>query len=401
MDREIVINGKKIKNRVLIQPMEGADGLLDGGLSELTIRRYHRFAKSGAGIIWFEAVAVCSEGRANPHQLYLTEENMSQYKKLVEEIKAISKQKFGFEPIIIIQLTHSGRQSSPIDKFAPLVAFRSDFLEKGKENLDYTVVSDEYLDSVSKMYAKSAKLASAAGFDGVDVKCCHGYLFDELLGAHNREGRYGSTFEGRTKLFFDCVDSVKNAVQDMIITSRINASDCYPYPNGYGVDKNNQIDLSECKKILNILANKGVEMVNISLGNPYLIPHINRPCTGAAESIETGLKRIKDIMVELSKDSPVALVMSGLTALKDKALDYGKQMLDEGVCDFIGYGRMAFAYPDFYTDYLANGKLDKSKCCIMCSNCTKLMRSGTVSGCPIRDGEVYMPYFQKYVEGKK
>lgn len=401
MNREIVISGKTIKNRVLIQPMEGADGSLDGGLSELTIRRYHRFAASGAGVIWFEAVAVCPEGRANPHQLYLHEGNKQQYAKLLAEIKEISERKFGYRPMVIIQLTHSGRQSRPVDDFAPIVAYRSDFLEKGKENLNYTLATDEYLDTIPAMYAASAKLAKEVGFDGVDIKNCHGYLMAELLSAFDRPGKYGGNFEGRTRLYFDCVDSVINSVDDMIITTRLNSSDCYPYPHGFGGNERNEIDLTECKKIINILAAKGVEMVNITLGNPYLIPHINRPCTGAPESMSDGLLRIKNIMAELSVDSPVKLVMSGLTPMKEQALSYGQSMLDAGYCDFIGYGRMAFAYPDFYVDYLTNGKMDAKKCCTMCSNCTKLMRAKTVAGCPIRDREVYLPYFKQFVGGGK
>ena len=149
------------------------------------------------------------------------------------------------------------------------------------------------------------------------------------------------------------------------------------------------------------MGNKGIDLVNITLGNPYLIPHINRPCANAPESMSVGLERFKNVMKELSENCSVKLVMSGLTPLKNKALDYGQEMLDKGYCDFIGYGRMAFAYPDFYADYLKNGKLDSKKCCIMCSNCTKLMRARSVAGCPIRDKEVYLPYYKQFVEVKK
>ena len=75
--------------------MEGCDGTSDGNIGELTERRYMRFAESGAGIIWFEATAVCQEGRANPRQLYLTEENVDTYKSLLDNIRKASIEKFG------------------------------------------------------------------------------------------------------------------------------------------------------------------------------------------------------------------------------------------------------------------------------------------------------------------
>ena len=46
-----------IPNRLSIQPMEGFDAKLNGSPSELTYRRYTRYAKGGAGLIWFEATA--------------------------------------------------------------------------------------------------------------------------------------------------------------------------------------------------------------------------------------------------------------------------------------------------------------------------------------------------------
>ena len=81
----------------------------------------------------------------------------------------------------------------------------------------------------------------------------------------------------------------------------------------------------------------------------------------------------------------------------DRAIKLIEKLLSEGIGDFAGFGRMTFAYPQFFRDYLEKGELDKNKVCLKCSKCTELMRAGTVSGCVIRDSECYMPYYQKYV----
>ena len=47
-----------IPNRLSIQPMEGFDAKLDGSPSDLTFRRYKRYAKGGVGLIWFEATGL-------------------------------------------------------------------------------------------------------------------------------------------------------------------------------------------------------------------------------------------------------------------------------------------------------------------------------------------------------
>ena len=402
LETPLKIYNTEIRNRVVFHPMEGCDGTPDGAVGELTRRRYIRFAQSGAGIIWFEATAVTNEGRANPRQLYLNENTFDSFRDTVKEIKSVCAEKNGFEPVIIVQLTHSGRFSKPQGTPAPIVAYRNSHWETGREDQPYVVADDDYLSTIPQKYYDAAILAKKAGFDGIDVKCCHGYLFNEFLSAYDRDGIYGGTLENRTRLYFDCIDAVKKAVgEDVFVTTRLNACDCFPYPYGYGVDENNNICLDETKQIIKSLYDKGIRLINLTLGNPYLIPHINRPCLNAPEDGDVGVKRIYDITKELNNAFPdMSFVASGLTFPGENALEYAEKIIEDGVADFAGFGRMTFAYPAFYKDYLADGRIDKSKVCLKCSKCSMLMRAGTVAGCPIRDGEVYMPYYQKYVMKK-
>src|SRR6185369_5495 len=58
--------GLTLGNRFAIHPMEGWDGTADGKPTELTVRRWKNFGRSGAKLIWGgEAVAVRHDGRAN------------------------------------------------------------------------------------------------------------------------------------------------------------------------------------------------------------------------------------------------------------------------------------------------------------------------------------------------
>lgn len=400
LEKSFKIYNREVANRVVFQPMEGCDGTFDGKPDELTARRYMRFAEGIPGIIWFEATAVCHEGRANPRQLYMNEKNVESFKNLVSEIKQKCFEKAGYKPIIIVQLTHSGRYSKPDGSPAPIVAYRNELWEKGKENQPFNVATDEYLSTIPSMYSKAAKLAAEAGFDGIDVKCCHGYLFNELLSAYDREGNYGGSFENRTRLYFDCIDEVKKAVgEKLFVTTRLNACDCFDYPYGFGVNDKNEIDLSETKKIIEILREKGIGLVNITIGNPYLIPHINRPYLASSpEDGNIGMARVYRVTKEICESFPdVDFIVSALSFEGENSADYAEKLLNENVGAFAGFGRMTFAYPDFYKDWVEKGKLDKKKVCIKCGKCSELMRAGTVSGCVIRDSGVYMPYYEKYV----
>lgn len=399
LESPLKIHNKTIQNRIVFHPMEGCDGTYKGAVDELTRRRYLRFAKSGAGIIWLEATAVCNEGRANPRQLFLNEETKDSFRTLVKEVKEISLKENGFEPVIIVQLTHSGRFSKPNGTPEPIVAYRNALWEKGKENQPYFVVIDDYCKTIPEKYYEAAKLAEEVGFDGIDVKCCHGYLFNEFLSAKERDGIYGGSLKNRTRLYFECIDSVRRAVTDNVfVTTRLNACDCFPYPYGYGVDENNNIDLTETKVIIENLYKKGIRLINLTLGNPYLIPHINRPCINAPEDGDVGVRRIYDVTKELNEAFPdMHFIASGLTYPGENAMTYAEKIINDNVASFAGFGRLTFAYPDFYKDYLQKGELDKNKLCLKCSKCSELMRAGTVAGCPIRDKDVYMDYYQKFV----
>lgn len=399
INEKITVNGRNINNRIVFQPMEGCDGTVEGNVGELTKRRYMRFAESGSGIIWFEATAVCKEGRANPRQLYLNEENIYSYKNLLQNMRRASFEKFGYTPMIILQMTHSGRYSKPNGTPEPIVAYRNSLYEKDKENLPYHIITDEECDALPEMFAHTARLAEQAGFDGVDIKCCHGYLLDEFLSAYDRAGKYGGSFENRTRLYFNCIDAVKDVLTDnMIVTTRLSAYDGFPYPFGFGASQQKEIDLTESEIILSELQKRNVELVNITIGNPYLIPHINRPFINGPENGEKGVQRVVKITGELQKKFPeLKLIMSALSFKGEYAIDYAEKCLENGYCSLVGFGRMTFAYPDFYCDFLKYGKLDKSKVCIKCGNCSKMMRAGGMAGCPVRDKEVYLPLFKKYI----
>jgi 2,4-dienoyl-CoA reductase-like NADH-dependent reductase (Old Yellow Enzyme family) len=379
--------------------MEGCDCNEDGSPSELTIEKYKRAARSGAGVIWMEATAVCPEGRTNVRQMMLTEKNLESFRAMVDSMRKIAKDECDTEPVMILQLTHSGRQS-----IRPLIAYRNNVYEKTKPMTDENIVSDEYLDTLSELYANAATLAVRAGFDGVDVKSCHGYLFQELLSAFDREGRYGGSFENRARLYLDCVKAVKAVLPEgILLTSRLSVSDMVKKPCGFGTTEDGALDLTEPDMLLLELVKASVEILNVTVGNPYYNPHVNRPYRKGAyvppESAAEGLARFVTIEKHIKERFPtLTLVGSGLSYYRDDLFDKSEELLNRGVCDLVGYGRMWLAYPEFYKDY-KDGKFNPKKCCLTCSQCTTLMRAGRVSGCAVFN-EYYRELLKEVLRGK-
>ncbi|MBQ9968048.1 MAG: NADH:flavin oxidoreductase [Oscillospiraceae bacterium] len=394
-------NGIHFENRFAIQPMEGCDAAEDGTPGELTTRRYDRFARSGAGLIWAEAVAILPEGRAKPRQLHMKDDNLDGFKRMVEDIKETSMREHGFAPVVIMQAAHSGRYSNPNGYSEPIIAYNNPLFEKDKPIDPSRIITDDEVKRLEERYAWAARNAEACGFDGVDIKSCHRYLLSEFLSAYHREGEYGGCFENRIRLLRNAIRNAMDATgKDFIVTSRLNVYDGFPYPYGFGVKDGEGIipDLTEGKKLVDILCDDlGVRMLDITIGNPYVNPHVNRPYDRGNYVPEEhplfGLGRIMDCVTEIQKHRPDLLVVgSGFSYPRQFSAQLAAGMIERGGCTVAGFGRMAFAYPDFIQDIKKNGCLNSKKCCVSCGECAKLLRAGQASGCVVRDNQLYRPH---------
>ena len=211
--RPALLGRHELANRLAVHPMEGCDGTAGGEPDELTFRRYERFAAGGAGLIWFEATAVVGEGRANPRQLWLHAGSAAGFAELVRRTRAAADAA-GHRPVLVLQLTHSGRYIRPEGRAAPIIAHHSAVLDPVQGlPTDHPLITDEQLDALQDAYVRAAVLAAEAGFDAVDIKSCHRYLVNELLASHTRgDSRYGGSYAGRTRLLRETARKVVAAV---------------------------------------------------------------------------------------------------------------------------------------------------------------------------------------------
>ncbi len=405
LGKALTIRGTRVraKNRLAVHPMEGFDSEPDGAPGEMTARRYDRFSRGGAGLFWFEATAVLPEARSNARQLWIHEGNVDAFKRVVERMHENS----GGAPVIL-QLTHSGRVSRPDNTPRPIIIYHNPLMnEKFYIDPSYPVLTDEELDRLPEKFEKAAKLAKEAGFDGVDIKACHKYLLSESLSAYTRENsRYGGAFVNRTRLYFSCVEAAAPfAGEDFVLGTRFGVWDVLPYPWGFGGDREDYLkpDFTEAVLVLKGLKKRGVRLVNVTMGSPYINPHVNRPYDLGPEPPEnplTGVMRMICGTGEIKKKVPgIIFLGTGYTYLRQLAPNVAAGAVEEGMVDLAGFGRMSFAYPDFAFDAL-HGGMQENKCCITCGKCTELMRAFTTTGCVVRDAGLYAPIYKSAMEKK-
>lgn len=418
------INGKQIGNRFAIHPMEGWDGTPDGRPTELVLRRWRRFGESGAKLICGgEAMAVRPDGRANPRQLILSKANLQEIAALRQTLLTAHQDLYGSTEDLVIgfQLTHSGRFCRPNDPavYEPRVAFRHPLLDpRFKVTSDAQVFTDTEIDQLVEDFVRAARLAYEAGADFVDIKHCHGYLLHEFLGAFTRPGKYGGTFENRTRILRRIIEQIRADGNPVEIGVRLSAFDfvpfrpdpsrsspgkpgpgipedysgCLPYNYGFGVNPGNPVefDLSEPLEFMRLCSSLGVKILNLSAGSPYYNPHIQRP---AAYPPSDGYQPAYDPLIDVARQMAVvrefkskappglAIVGSAYTYLQDFLPRVAQAAVSGGWTDMVGLGRMVLSYPTLPADVLAGREPSTRLICRTFSDCTTAPRKGLISGC--------------------
>jgi len=428
-------SGFKIGNRFCILPMEGWDGTEDGKPTEHTIRRWENFALSGAKLLWgCEAVAVQHEGRANPNQLLMSEDNLPDIQHLYDTVVKTHKEKFGTvdDLLVGLQLTHSGRYSKPNSKtkHEPQILYNHPVLDE-RMGIDeaYPKLTDDQINKLVEDFVQAAVWAQKIGFQFVDIKHCHGYLGHEFLTGYKREGKYGGDLHHRTQFLRSIVEGIRREAPGLEIGVRLSAFDYLPYKPGEnnegvpcevegneyqnafggstsGVDMN----LQETFDLLKIFEDLGIQLVCITAGSPYYNPHIQRPALFPPsdgylppEDPLVGVGRQIDATAQIKKAFPnLTIIGSAYSYLQEWLPNVAYEVLEKDMADFIGFGRMVLSYPEMPEDIIKGDVMKRGKICRTFSDCTTAPRNGLISGCfPLDPVYKKMPEYDTLKELKK
>jgi 2,4-dienoyl-CoA reductase-like NADH-dependent reductase (Old Yellow Enzyme family) len=286
------------------------------------------------------------------------------------------------------------------------------------------VLSDEELDRLTGEFVVAAKRAQSIGFRFVDVKHCHGYLGHELLSARSRPGRYGGSFENRTRFLREVVRGIRAEAPGLAIGVRLSVFDTVPYrkrPDGAGTaeaeangyscafgllrdDAHMDEALEDARAFLRLLESLDVRWVCVTAGSPYYNPHVQRPAlfppSDGYEPPEDPLRGVARHLLataRLKAGFPkVAIVGSGYSYLQEWLPHVAQAVVRAGGADFVGLGRLVLSYPELPADVVAARPLQRKKICRTFSDCTSAPRNGLVSGCFPLD-----PFYTKHPDAER
>lgn len=240
------LHGHTVCNRRSLQVSSVWDAE-NGSPTQATQARYVSAAQSGCGLIWSEPMAICDGGKRDAGQLCLNESALPELKAMVQAMRnAASAQQ---QPVLIALLDHGGRgawQPQIIEHRAALDTPETAVLEP---------MTDADLQQLVVAAGEAARIAEAAGFDGIAFNAAHGSLFDESLAAFSRDGMFGGDFDDRTRFLRDCYTAAKLTTNSAFLAIRLNLCDGIAQPHGWGMafEDFDAPDLSESSLLLQIL----------------------------------------------------------------------------------------------------------------------------------------------------
>lgn len=338
------LKGHEVKNRLVVPPMvcfHYSHG--DGFVTEKNIGHYEEMAKGGSGIVIVEATCVSENGRLHKTQLGIWGD------EYIEGLAKIADVIHRHGAMAIIQIHHGGlRASSEVtnDLIAPSAYQKSDSIHARAMYLDE-------IEDISDDFVSAARRAREAGFDGVELHGCHGYLICQFLSpvVNQREDIYG---DDKAKFGVDILKRIKTQPDDSFIVGlRLGGNDP---------------DLKTSVEYAKAFEKAGADYLHISTGFKDYRPADLEYTENEHYNwiVRTG------IVIKRNVHIPVILV-NGI-----RTPEQARYIIDENLSDFVAIGR------GLLVDSHWINKLQKGEKVRLCLNCLKCQYFDRPEKCPLR-----------------
>lgn len=316
---------------------------IDGEVTSQMIEYYEARARGGVGLIVVEVAGIDPPySKQGLNELRIDDPRfMAGLNELVESIHA-------HQARVFIQLFHAGRQTSPLITGGNQPVAPSPIACRVIGAMPRELTLEE-IKELEKKYVTAAVHAKVAGFDGLELHAAHGYLLSGFLSSfsNRRKDLYGGSLNNRMRLVLDLIHRIQDAVGDMPLSVRFNASDFLP----------EGIDLDEGIEIAQRLEEAGVNSLNVSSG-----------------MYESGLTSIESISYEegwrvylaeaVKKAVSIPVVAGGVI----RSPEVAESVLRGGKADFVFIGRGLLADPQ-WANKARNAKLEDIRPCVSCNTC--------------------------------
>ncbi|MDR6447290.1 2,4-dienoyl-CoA reductase (NADPH2) [Paraburkholderia terricola] len=331
---ELDLGFTRLRNRVVMGSMH--TGMEDRFWHYPKLAAYFRErAKGGVGLIVTGGISPNRQGWLLPfggtlnsvfdlrnHRL-LTEAVHAEGGKIALQI--LHAGRYGYQPFVV----SASAIKSPISRFTP------------------RALSLAGVASTVRDYARCARLAQRAGYDGIEIMGSEGYLLNQFLcpRTNRRDDRYGGSIENRMRIAREIVEQVRAVCGErFIVVYRLSLIDL--------VEGGNTWD--ETVQVAKALEAAGVTMFNTGIGwHEARVPTIVTSVPRAA-------------FAALSARLKAAVKVPVIVSNRINTPEVAEELLAQGAGDLVSMARPLLADPEFVVK-TAEGRAHEINTCIACN----------------------------------
>lgn len=325
----------QLKNRILMGSMH--TGLEEDGEGLQRLAAFYRErAQGGAALIVTGGIAPDRAGRLAPFAAKLTNSKEQKRHELVTHtvheaggkiaMQILHAGRYGYHPFI---LAPSGLKS-PISPYKPWVM--------SKRRISKTIAH----------FVRCARLAQAAGYDGVEIMGSEGYLINQFIAAHtnHRQDEWGGSFANRMRFPVEIVRQIRAAVgEHFIIIYRLSMLDLIAQGS----------DWEEVVTLAKAVEQAGATLINTGIGwHEARIPTIATMVPSAA-------------FASVTKHLKPEVTIPVITSNRINTPEMVNQLLEDGFADMVSMARPFLADPQF----VEKAKLGESQAINVCIACNQ------------------------------
>ncbi|QRY62223.1 NADH:flavin oxidoreductase [Gordonia sp. PDNC005] len=327
--------GQVLTNRLAKAAMSEQLASRDGTPGDALRRLYSVWSRSGAGLLLSGNIMVDRDALTEPGNVILNDA------RGLEAIQRWTAATSGTDTKLWAQISHPGkvavspfnrRPVAPSARRSPVPGYN---LRKPRE-----LASREVSDLIGR-FARTAELAVAGGFDGIQIHAAHGYLLSQFLSpvANQRSDEWGGDDTRRMRAVLETVRAVRDVVGNSVpVSVKLNSKD---FVHG-------DFSSEQAVAVAVALGEEGIDLLEIS-GGGYEQPAMTGVADGQDATTDHGY--FFRFAEQIRAVSPVPIMLTG-GLRKPAAME---AVLAGGVVDVIGLGRPLAFVPD-YPKHLIEGR---------------------------------------------
>ena len=347
------------RNRLVRAGTSETMAAADGAVTDRLVGLYRQLAANEAGAIFTGHLFSHARGRYAPLQTGIHDDALLPG---LRRLAAAVHQEGG---VILAQVAHAGSQSRAreVDPVAPSA------IPNALTGRPVPAASEEEIRQAIDGFARGARRAVQAGFDGVHIHGANGYLISEFLSplTNRREDGWGGDAERRARFAVEVARAVRAQVPaDRALTMKLGLVDA---PDG-------GLGLDESLEVARRLVAEGLDALEVSCGV------MERPTDSARQYVAVSRKRAAgDLLLHRVLHGPaqeayftpwarrvrevVDVPIVAVGGLRDT--DTMERLLQDGDADFIAMARPFIREPDIVRQ-LSHGRVGVVDCtsCNLC-----------------------------------